>query len=93
MRSLLEIQGTRVGLLIGTSWLITRCVGFDDMWTFVLLVAALEILRDAGDFHRHSPCDVAAHILLVAHLDALEMRSCCRNLQIVPNFNGEPQKL
>jgi hypothetical protein len=71
MRSLLEIHGTRVGLLAGTSWLITRRVGFDDMWTFVLLAAALEILRNAGDFRQHAPWDVAAHIIAL---------SCCRLL-------------
>jgi hypothetical protein len=62
VRCLLEIHVARVGLLIGTAWLIARRVGFDDLWTFVLLAAALEILRDAGDFRQHAPCDVAAHI-------------------------------
>jgi len=62
MRSLLEIHGARVGLLTRTAWLIARRVGFDDMWTFVLLAAALEILRDAGYFRRHAPGDVSAYI-------------------------------
>jgi membrane-bound metal-dependent hydrolase YbcI (DUF457 family) len=62
MRSLLEVHRARVVLIITmrTAWFITRRVGFEDVWAFVLLAAALDILRDAGDVRRHAPCDVAA---------------------------------